>query len=225
MSIVIITGGIIQDQAVKTYMEGRSVSHIIAVDGGVDKAEKLLLCPDYIVGDFDTLVPEKLEKYKNANDIKIQQFQPEKDDTDTQIAVELAIKLAGERKTPCENFQEDIIIFGALGKRFDHALANVLLLEKFASAGLCACIVDEYNRISVHRQSFSLEKSCQYGTYVSFLALTPLVTGITLTGFKYPLTQHTLKQEDSLCISNELVKETGTVSFLDGILLMVESRD
>ncbi len=224
MCIVIITGGIVQDQAVKKYMESRKISHVIAVDGGAAAAERLSLQPDYIVGDFDTLVPEKLEKYKSAYGITIQQFQPEKDDTDTQIAVELAIKLAKDKKT-CEDFQEDIILFGALGKRFDHAIANVLLLEKFADAGLCACIVDEYNRISVHKKSFVFERFHQYGTYISFVALTPVVRGITLTGFKYPLTQHTLKQEDSLCISNELVKETGTVSFSDGILLMVESKD
>ena len=87
MCIVIITGGIVQDQAVKKYMESRKISHVIAVDGGAAAAERLSLQPDYIVGDFDTLVPEKLEKYKSAYGITIQQFQPEKDDTDTQIAV------------------------------------------------------------------------------------------------------------------------------------------
>ena len=109
--------------------------------------------------------------------------------------------------------------------RFDHTLANVFLLEKLEAAGIRAALVDSNNRISVHRRSFTLRKSEQYGSFVSFLALTPQVTGITLTGFKYPLTKRTLRQEDSLCISNELAAETGTVEFEEGLLLMAEARD
>ena len=49
--------------------------------------------------------------------------------------------------------------------------------------------------------------------------------GVTLTGFKYPLKDHTLVFEQSLTISNELEAEEGIISFSEGKLLLIESRD
>lgn len=235
MSTLIITGGRTDDNAAG-YLAARAgalpqtgpkaagrccrapgFEHVIAVDGGLLSAERLGLKPDYIVGDFDTLPAEYLRRYEQQDAITVRRFRPEKDDTDTQIAVELAQELEGENG--------EVLILGGLGTRFDHTLANVFLLEKLEAAGIRAALVDSNNRISVHRRSFTLRKSEQYGSFVSFLALTPQVTGITLTGFKYPLTKRTLRQEDSLCISNELAAETGTVEFEEGLLLMAEARD
>ena len=70
-----------------------------------------------------------------------------------------------------------------------------------------------------------LKKEQQYGTYVSLIPLTTQVTGVTLTGFKYPLTGHTLGGFSSLAVSNEIVEEEGVIELQDGILVLAESMD
>ena len=61
--------------------------------------------------------------------------------------------------------------------------------------------------------------------YVSFVPVTEIVEGITLFGFKYPLTNKTIEWGSTLCISNELVEEKGTFSFTSGILMLIRSTD
>ena len=51
------------------------------------------------------------------------------------------------------------------------------------------------------------------------------VFGLTLTGVKYPLIGKTLQQQDTLCISNEVLGETFSIEFLEGYVLMVQSSD
>ena len=66
-----------------------------------------------------------------------------------------------------------------------------------------------------------------YGKYVSFIPLTERVRGITLTGFKYPLTEKNIAigREAGLCVSNEIAEETAEIRFDAGILICVESKD
>ncbi|MBQ6856490.1 MAG: thiamine diphosphokinase, partial [Lachnospiraceae bacterium] len=53
------------------------------------------------------------------------------------------------------------------------------------------------------------------------------VKGITLKGFKYPLNKKDISilENPSLCVSNEVEKELAEISFEQGILLCVESKD
>ena len=63
------------------------------------------------------------------------------------------------------------------------------------------------------------------GKTISFVPFSEKVEGLTLEGFKYPLKDHTLVFEQSLAISNELEAEEGIISFSEGKLLLIESRD
>ena len=66
-----------------------------------------------------------------------------------------------------------------------------------------------------------------YGKYVSFLPITEQVRGITLQGFKYPLNKKDISilENPSLCVSNEVMADIAEISFEEGILLCVESKD
>ena len=70
----------------------------------------------------------------------------------------------------------------------------------------------------------TISKKDQFGKYVSLIPIYE-ARGVTLTGFKYPLKDHTLVFEQSLAISNELEAEEGIISFSEGKLLLIESRD
>ena len=214
--ILIITGGRIDLPFVKEYLQKNRFGHIIAVDKGLETADALGLVPEYVVGDFDTVKPEVLARYRGREDVEIRAFRPEKDLTDTQIA----LSIAGEAG------KGTIVMLGATGSRFDHMLANLFLLEEVLKAGRDCVILDENNRIWLADRSFILKREEAWGNYVSLIPLTDTVTGVTLRGMKYPLADYTLERVKSgLGVSNEIVEETAQVEFKSGILIVVEAKD
>ena len=64
-----------------------------------------------------------------------------------------------------------------------------------------------------------------YGKYISLLPVTMTLEGVDLEGFKYPLNNKTVYMGESLCVSNELIKETGLIRIRKGIALLIESKD
>jgi thiamine pyrophosphokinase len=107
----------------------------------------------------------------------------------------------------------------------DHTLANVHMLYRVLQQGKKAWILDEHNRISLHDKPFTCKRSELFGTYVSFLPFFGETTGVTLKGFKYPLSGKTLTAGISLGVSNEVKEDVMEVSFEKGYLLMIEAKD
>lgn len=213
---LIITGGTMNYGFAGKFLEKRTFDKVIAVDGGLAALHKLHLKPDAIVGDFDTVDPKVLEEYKSCPDpITWEIHKPEKDETDTELALNTAIELGCTR----------LIILGATGGRMDHSIANIHLLYTCLKKGVEAAIVDEKNWITVLEKGRIFHRDEAMGKYISFLPLSWEVRGITLTGFKYPLTKKDISVGTSLCISNELTGEEGSIGFDSGTLICVESHD
>ena len=189
--------------------------NIIAGDRGLEALYKLKIIPNHVVGDFDSVSPEILEFYKRQSQIIFYTFNAEKDNTDTDIALKLAIQLKSSK----------ITILGALGKRMDHAIANIHILKDALEANIPCQIIDEHNRIYLINKEMTLEKDKVYGKYVSLIPLTSTVEGLTLTGFKYPLSDYTLLIGTSLGISNEIITDKAHIEMKNGILIVIESRD
>jgi thiamine pyrophosphokinase len=118
-----------------------------------------------------------------------------------------------------------IDIAGGTGSRLDHVLANINLLLLPMQLGIKACILDSNNRIYLSDKSFTIDRSSQYGRFVSLLPFTPEVTGLSLKGFKYPLNKITMTAGSSLGISNEIIEDKAYVEFISGILITAETRD
>ena len=213
MTAILISGGTVSAGFVRKVREQYKDAVIYAVDGGLAVAEAAGIVPDYLVGDFDTADNALVAKYEETC-ITIR-HQPEKDATDTELAVDEALARGAEQ----------LILLGATGSRLDHTLANFHMLYRILLQGKNACILNENNRISLHDKPFTLKKETLFGTYVSFLPFFGEVSGVTLKGFKYPLSGKTLTAGISLGISNEGKEETMEVSFLSGYLLMIEARD
>lgn len=218
MHTLIVSGGTIELDFMKEYLSRHSFDCIIAVDGGLNTIARLNMVPSYVVGDFDTVTPEVLDCYRSNPNIKFIQYNPEKDYTDTQIAITKAIEIGSL----------SITIFGALGTRMDHTLSNVRLLYMPLELGIDAVIVNYHNRVrllGVKRKEIELEKS-EY-RYVSVLPFTETVTGLTLEGMKYPLKNYEMlaARDCSLGVSNEIVGECATIKLKTGKIILVESRD
>lgn len=214
---LLISGGHINNNYMKSYLEGRHYDIVIAIDGGLEKADGLGIMPTHIVGDFDTVSKEILNKYSRNDKINIKRLIPEKDFTDTQVALSTAL----------DNGCTHIEIAGGTGTRLDHTIANIHILQM--ALGRCedAVIVNENNRIRLVNGKRTVKKTDVFGKYISFLPLTEHVKNVSLRGFKYPLDNYDfdVKTTLSLGVSNELAKEEAEVEVDEGVLIMIESAD
>lgn len=220
---VIISGGNIEGDFALRFLEQETYDCLIAADRGLLFLERHGIAPTHIVGDFDSLpegahekeVQQILEKYEKDPAVAVQRFRPEKDWTDTEIAAKLAMELG------CRQ----ISILGATGNRVDHVFGNIQLLALTLEAGAECCLIDPNNKIYLKQKNFELKREKQWGNYVSLFAYGGEVTGLTLTGMKYPLTQFTMGTAGTIGISNEITAETAEVSFSSGKLLVMETKD
>jgi thiamine pyrophosphokinase len=119
----------------------------------------------------------------------------------------------------------ELTVLGATGTRLDHVLSNIDLLGIGIENDVGIEIVDEHNRIRMINQSMVISKKEQFGTFISLIPYTEKVKNLTLTGFKYNLTDFTMGGFGSLGISNEIVDDVAEIVFKEGILLVIESRD
>src|SRR5690606_2843681 len=108
--------------------------------------------------DFDSVDPLALDAYQKKG-VPIRTFPIEKNQTDTELAAQAAIE-AGAKQ---------VVLLGALGSRWDHSYANVMVLVRLVKLGIEAMILHSHNRIMVSNQMFCLEG--EPGQFVSLLPL------------------------------------------------------
>lgn len=208
--IVIISGGCPVDAAYfnkKTEKDENTL--MICCDGGVRHFNNLSIRPDVIIGDMDSIDPVQL-KYYSRQGVKIIHYPANKDFTDTELALDYALNLKPQK----------ISIWCALGGRIDHTLSNVYLVLKGQEKGIETYLIDEYCEIFLVHKVISFIK--ETGKTVSLLAITPEVTGITTTGFLYPLEKGNLKIGESKGISNIINDNRATINVEKGKLLVIK---
>ncbi|PLT34253.1 thiamine diphosphokinase [Bacillus sp. V5-8f] len=217
MNICILAGGppeCLPDLEIYKEME----AFWVGVDKGVYTLLENDINPRAAFGDFDSVSEtELLAIQSRMKDIHL--YPSEKDETDLEIALNWAAA-----QNPAK-----IYIFGATGGRLDHLLANIQLLlrqdilDKHPATEIF--IIDQTNILTVKSPGIYQIEAISGKKYVSFVPATKKVKGITLTGFKYPLDNRDITIGSTLCISNELISESGTFSFSDGILMVIRSSD
>ncbi|MFO7569315.1 MAG: thiamine diphosphokinase [Smithellaceae bacterium] len=183
-------------------------SLLIACDGGARHLVAAGIVPHVLMGDLDSIDSALLADYLRLN-VKIVEHPRDKDFTDTALALDYAMALKPER----------IDIWGAQGGRFDHALANVLLLVRGQEAGIRTRLMDEYGEIFLARDNTRFLDAV--GCVVSIIALSPTVEGVTLAGFQYPLNNDTLTMSESRGISNVIIEPVASIDVREGHLLVV----
>lgn len=201
---------IIGSAPIKKYDEVRAYlrpgDYIVACDGGLYHADSLGICPDLIVGDFDS-------HPKPETDIETIALPCEKDDTDTVFAVREAVRRG----------YDDFLLLGAVGGRLDHTLGNVSILLWLDSHGMHGMIVDDTSEFEiVSRSPVSIADSF---AYFSLLNISGEANGVTVTGAKYPLTGSRIECDYQYGISNEVTPGgTAVVTVSAGRLLLCKVR-
>ena len=195
----------------KTFeSENIKFEYVICADGGLEKTEYLNLTPNIIIGDLDSVNLNVLKRYEQTEIVK---YPAEKNFTDMELAIEHAV---------CKGYDE-IILIGATGSRLDHSIANILLIEAYHKKSVKIKILDNNNLVQIVTDKMEIQYKKNY--FVSIIPLTDMIEGITLEGFKYPLDDVDVQRGSTLCISNQIVKEKGIISFRKGNALVFISKD
>lgn len=210
--VVIVTGGTLGEWALSLL---RPDDLLVGADRGALFLVRHGWKPAVALGDFDSVSGAEREEVRRSSELFIDCDPVMKDWTDTEMAFHWALV-----RRP-----QEIVLLGALGTRFDHSLANVHLLSKGEEQGIDCSIVDAHNAITLLGPNRTVTVQKGSFTHVSLLPLTMQVTGITLEGFQYPLTDATITIGQSLGISNVIKEEAGRISIRDGQLLIMQSKD
>lgn len=217
MKTCIIAGGMLERDFALRFMQEQKFDAVLAADRGLKFCSEEGIRPACIMGDFDSLEQGILERYRREKQVPIRKFNPIKDNTDMDLALQQAMELGST----------EICILGGTGGRLDHFLSTVQNLKKAWERNIPAYVVDSRNLITLPcSREFFIEKETQHGKYVSFLPLEERVTGLTLEGFRYPLQNFTLTNASGgLGVSNEIVEKKARVSYQEGVLVMIQSKD
>lgn len=180
---------------------------VIACDRGYQWCERMGLKPDLLISDFDSYDGPV------AQDIRLDRHIPEKDDTDTMLAVRYAV----------EHGFRSIIVCCALGGRLDHLIANLQAMLFAQTHGVSAVLQCEDTEIFTLRNS-SLKLPRRDGWSLSVFALDGPCRGVCIRGAKYPLENAELIPSLPLGVSNQWIAEEAVISVLEGTLMIVLSE-
>ena len=230
MTAYILTGGSVWLKNLKTTPEKGDI--VIAADSGFKNARALDLTVDVLIGDMDSLnqVPE-------TGNMEIIRLPEEKDVTDTQAAVAVAL----------ERGADNICIIGGIGSRIDHTLSSLAILEdieglysaplgkrrKFFGINkqmklarqVNATLTNGFNRVRFLRDSSAIIPKNPYFRYLSIICVEEEAKGVCVDGVKYPLQNAKLSRRHQYAVSNEIVGNCAFVAVQKGALYVIESYD
>ena len=175
---------------------------VIAADGGYLHCINKNITPDLTVGDFDSLTDIKPQG-------EVIYHNPIKNDTDMKLAVDEGIKAGYEK----------FVIFGGVGGRTDHFIANLSLLVYISKKGKKAVMCsDNETFTAVTNDKLKLSKDRK--DYISVFSADTTVSGVTLSNLKYTLKDATLTNDFALGVSNEFIGESAEISVEKGTLII-----
>ena len=176
---------------------------IIAADGGYKAAVNSGVEPDVILGDFDSLgfVPSGKE---------VITLPVCKDDTDMLFAVKLGL----------ERGYKNFYIYGGMGGRTDHTVANIQTLSFIAQNGARGYLVSQDEVLTVIKNS-SIAFSPEAKGTISVFGFGGRAQGVNIKGLFYELQDATLDPSFPLGVSNSFKGISSLVEVKDGCLLVV----
>lgn len=205
------------DEHLTLFPEGEDL--VISADSGYLSACRLGVKTHILLGDFDSLgTPKDL-----PDGVECLRVPAEKDDTDTQLAVSVAL----------ERGADEIVIVGGLEGRIDHTLSLLAIAEelwelrdkkKKRPRRIPCIITNGKNRVRFVRNSGAILLREQY-RYFSVIAADEKLCGVSLEGCKYPLKNAKISRTRQWAVSNEIVGNCALIEIRKGGAWIVESMD
>ncbi len=207
-SLIFANGDLTPGQWLQSYLG--QATRLIAANGGSRHLYQLKQPPDVIIGDLDSL-PPPIRAWLKTAETQFISHPTEKDETD----LELALLFAAQ-------FEQEILVFGALGGRLDQTLANILLLAHPGLRGHQVQLVEPYQRAWLAEEEVIIN-----GRVGDTLSLIPMGGDVTIKqskGLKWPLQNEILHFGPARGVSNLLVADKASVWVTNGRLLCIHTQ-
>lgn len=201
--ILIFTGGDFPDPEVVEELP--SADLVVAADSGYDVALHLGFTVDLLVGDMDSISATPI-----PDGVKVHRHPRDKDQTDLDLAIELALQEDPER----------VVVVGGSGGRLDHEIATTGLLcsERWES-------IMEIDWISSRGRAHVLRRRRvlhgDVGATVSLIPVGGAVTGVTTNGLQWDLAGALLDGGTTWGVSNLMRRPVADIAIDSGCLLVV----
>jgi len=180
-----------------------SGDYIIAADKGFSYLKEIMIKPDIVIGDFDSLdtIP---------NNENIVQYPIEKDETDMMLAIKAGLDLG----------YKTFLIYGGLGGRLDHTFANIQILIYLSIKGARGYLLDGDRIVTAITNEHLLFNTERKGI-ISVFSAGDIARGVSLKGLKYRLENAVLTKDMPLGVSNEFIESESCISVEEGTLIVM----
>ncbi len=208
-ALVLVNGELYEPDVLRSRIRAESFDLVIGADRGARYAGTLGVTLDAVIGDMDSLTVLERQDIGQARFID---YPARKNETD----LELALLYAREQGA------DKIVMAGALGRRMDMTIGNIILL---AHANIVSCRVEVWHGT----QTGWIIKppgetiTGRAGDTVSLVPLGGGASGIVTEGLAYPLKNEDLPTGAVRGISNEMEKTSARVKFTDGLLFVTHT--
>ncbi len=157
---------------------------------------------DLLIGDFDSLntIPEN---------IPIRKLNPIKDDTDVMDTIKYALDLG----------YREFELYGCIGGRIEHSLANISALAFIKENNANAKIING-NQVIEMLENEIKEFDNQYKGYLSLFSFSD-VSLVSLYNFKYNLEDYVIKNSFPIGIDNEFIGKNSLIKVKKGKVLII----
>jgi thiamine pyrophosphokinase len=210
-TVVVVTGASPLDRRAVAAVPADAL--IVTADGGLDHARAAGLEPDVLVGDLDSI--SALGLAWATEHIEIVRHPVDKAATDTELAIAHAATLEPSR----------ILLVAGQGDRLDHAIAalGALGAPELREVGSLEAWWGN-DQLHVVHAPHAIELGLPAGTVFSVLAMHGPANGVTVSGARWPLTDHDLAPLVGLGVSNiasPTPDQPLSITVADGIVTVV----
>lgn len=248
--LIVANGNIKDDGLLKHLVNGADV--VVCADGGANHLHRIGIFPDLVVGDLDSTEERVRESYIK-NRVPILQYPQKKDSSDTELAVVWSIGqgasniiLTGVTGTRMDHTMANVFLLktivkkGVAGTIVDDNNEIYLLSHDCFSREHCLSAKDSCKgggredrgdskkRIISSQSNYGcghLSIAGEPGDLLSIVPITDTVSGLTLEGLEYPLTDAVLELGSSRGISNVFTEKTARIFLKEGAVIVTKSRD
>jgi thiamine pyrophosphokinase len=204
-TVIVVTGAAPLDPDAVAHLPDGAI--VLAADGGLDHALAAGLSPAGLIGDLDSVTPAGLA-WAEAN-ATVQRHDPAKDRTDTELALEMAVRFAPAR----------LILIAGEGDRLDHTLAAIGALggRRLTSVPVIEGWWGD-QRFHVLHGPGRLRLLAGRGTTISLLATHGRCRGVSVDGTEWTLDDDELEALAGRGVSNVATSDEVVITLTSGVL-------
>jgi thiamine pyrophosphokinase len=199
-ALIICNGEMPSSRTLRSLVDG--ADFVICADGGANKARRLGVVPDLIIGDLDSITAETKRFFRRVKFIR--------DENQNNSDLEKALDFVLSKRVT------EILVIGATGGRTDHTLSNLSIVGKYHRKANIT-MKDRTCEIAVIDRRISFDAAI--GEIVSLLPL-GRCQGIRTKGLKYPLRNESLELGVREGTSNEVAASPVEIGLKKGKLLL-----